>query len=129
MIATHPARTYQQNATYGASPVQLVVLLYDAALRSLHRAAQAIEAGDIEKRTQALNHVLAITAELQSALDFRQGGEVAQNLNRFYELTRQQILQASVAKSKPLVEGLIAQFSALREAWEEVERASAPGEL
>jgi flagellar protein FliS len=124
MIATHPARAYQQNATYGASPVQLTVLLHDAALRSLHRAAQAVEAGDIERRTQALNHVLELTAELQSALDFTRGGEVAQNLNRFYELTRQQILAAGAQKSKPLIEGLIAQFSSLREAWAQVERAS-----
>ena len=122
MNGNQPAIAYQQNATYGASPVELVVLLYDAALRSLHRAALALEAGHIEQRTRALNHVLEVIGELQSALDFARGGEVAQNLNRFYDLARQQILEAGAQKSKPLIEGLIAQFSGLRQAWGQVPR-------
>ena len=122
ITASNPARAYQQNAAFGASPVELVVLLYDAALRSLHRAAKAIDAGDIEKRTAALNHVLEVAAELQAALNFERGGEVAQNLNGFYSAVQKQVLEAGVRNSRPGLEALISQFASLRDAWAEVGR-------
>lgn len=128
MTHPHPARAYQQSATLGASPVELVVLLYDAALGSLHRAAKAIDSRDIEKRTVALNHVLEVTAELQAALNFERGGEVARQLDGFYTVVGKQVLEASVKNSRPAVEALIAQFASLRHAWAEVER-SAPGAM
>jgi flagellar protein FliS len=123
MTSSHAARAYQQNSAFGAGPVHLIVLLYDAALRSLHRAVQAIEAHDIEKRTRALNHVLEITAELQGSLDFERGGEVARNLSGFYAAVQRQVLDASVRNSRATVETLIAEFTSLREAWAEVDRA------
>jgi flagellar protein FliS len=115
------AQTYTQLSVEGASPVGLVVALYDNTLRSLHRARRAIEANDIEGRTQHLNHVLSIIAHLQGTLDFEQGGEVAEALLRFYTYARARILEASITNSKEKLTDLASHFSSLRQAWQTVD--------
>jgi flagellar protein FliS len=123
MIA-NPAQAYRQYAANGASPLGLILMLYEVAVTSLHRAVQAVEIEDIPGRTASLNHVLAVIGELQSALDFERGGEVAQNLERFYLFARSRVIEASSQNSKDILQQLAAQFLSLREAWQQVESAS-----
>jgi len=121
------AQSYTQLSVEGASPVGLVVALYDNALRSLHRARRAIEANDIERRTKHLNHVLSIVAHLEGTLDYESGGQVAGTLRRFYTYSRARILEVSLTNSKEKLTDLVSQFSSLREAWQTVDaQATAP---
>ena len=46
-----PARAYRESAVRGASPVGLIVMLYEEVLRTLRRAQRAIQQNDIEART------------------------------------------------------------------------------
>jgi len=121
------AQTYTQLSLEGCSAVGLVVALYDNALRSLHRARRAIEANDIERRTQHLNHVLSIIAHLQGSLDLEGGGEIAKTLLRFYTYARGRILEASLTNSKEKLTDLASHFSSLREAWEMVDMQLSDG--
>ena len=121
----NPARFYRQIATHGASPVGLVVLLYESALESLHCAMEALDANNIEVKTYELDHVLAVIGHLQGSLDLSRGGEVARNLDNFYQIARARILAASSTKSKAILEQLSSQFLSLREAWEQVDRSIA----
>src|SRR3990172_9885730 len=120
-MSSNAARAYRQLSAHGASPVGLIVLLYEAAVSSLHRAIQALETNDIERRTHHLNHAIAVIGELQASLDFSQGGDVARNLDQFYRIARSRILEASAGKSKTILKQLAAQFLSLREAWEHVD--------
>jgi len=122
MIMKNAAQEYRQRAVEGASPVGLVVLLYGGAITALMRAMAAVDAGNIEKRVLELNKVLAILAELQGTLDFEKGGAVAEHLEKFYTVVRSNVLEASIKNSKPLLEELVKHFSALKEAWAQVER-------
>jgi flagellar secretion chaperone FliS len=115
------AQTYTQLSVSGASPVGLVVALYDNALKSLHRARRAMDANDIELRTQYLNHVLSIIAHLQGNLDMERGGEVAATLLQFYSYARARVLEISVTNSTEKVNDLASHFSSLREAWQQVD--------
>ena len=115
------ARTYTQLSVEGSSPVGLVLALYDNALSSLHRARRAMEANDIELRTQYLNHVLSIIAHLQGTLDLERGGEVATTLLQFYSYARVRILEVSLTNSKEKLTDLSSHFSSLREAWQLIE--------
>jgi flagellar protein FliS len=120
----HPALTYRQLAVQSATPVGLVVMLYDGAISALQRAIGAIEAHDIEKRCAHLNRALAIIVYLEGVLNFETGGEVAQTLKRLYLHTRTCVLQASLKNSKEMLVPLIQQFSELREAWQQAEAKS-----
>jgi flagellar secretion chaperone FliS len=122
------ASEYRKRSVEGASPVGLVVLLYGGAVTALLRAINAVEAGDIERRVNELNKVLAILAELQGTLDFEKGGAVAQQLETFYKVMRSNVLEASIKNSKPMLEELVKHMTGIKEAWQQVEReASSQG--
>lgn len=120
-----PTQTYRQFDIQGASPVGLIILLYDAALKSLHRALEALEAGDIERRTKALNHVVEVVGELQRSLNHEQGGQLTGLLDRFYSIVRGKIMEANIKASREILEELVEQFRGLREGWKQVEQETA----
>ena len=126
-MSTHnSALAYQQNSAFGASPVGQVVALYDTIVRDLQRAIAAVEAGQIEKRVNATNHALMVIGELQGVLDFERGGEVARNLNNFYDVTRPMVTNASMSNSREKFQELVDMFTRIRGAWAHVERTIAP---
>ena len=122
---TYASNAYRQNAARGASPVGQVALLYEQIVADLRRASQAIEAQDIEDRTNAINHAILIVGHLQSKLNFEAGGEVARHLEQFYELARQRLIEAQCQASPEILQEQIGFFLDLRDAWKEAERASA----
>jgi flagellar protein FliS len=116
------AGLYTQGNAHGASPLGLIVALYDTILRDLSRAGEAIEKRDIEKRTFELNHALRVIAELENVLDFERGGEAAKRLKNFYLVTRGMILDASVKNSREATSQLWDIFATVRKAWREAEQ-------
>jgi len=117
--------SYRESAARGASPVQLVILLYERAIEDLRQAVIALEKDDIEGRTRGINHALVVIGQLQSSLDMERGGDVARNLERFYTLMRASLIEAQLKQSARILERQITQLVLLREAWLEVERATA----
>jgi flagellar protein FliS len=116
-IASH----YQRHRARGASPVGLVVLLYDAAIESLRRAALAAESGRIEQRVAASNHVVLVINELSRSLDHKRGGEIARHLDQFYAVARATLMEANLRSDPHIFEELVGVFCSLREAWQQVE--------
>jgi flagellar secretion chaperone FliS len=120
---TNARTTYRENDVRGSSPVRLVVLLYDQIIQDLNNAAQAIEQNQIELRTKYINHAILVIGHLQSPLDFDRGGKVATNLDNFYNVLRQSLVQVQFFPSKAEILQRIAEVQSLREAWTEVDRA------
>jgi flagellar secretion chaperone FliS len=120
---TNARTAYRENDVRGASPVRLVVLLYEQMIQDLTRAAHAIEQNDIPLRTKLINHAILVVGHLQSPLDFEKGGKVAQELDRFYNALRQNLVQVQFFPTKPGIAQVITDLLAVREAWIEVERA------
>jgi len=117
-----PVRAYRENAVRGASPVGLIVILYDEIVRSMRRAQQASLEDNVEERTRAVNHALQVIAHLQATLNFEQGGEVAKNLSHFYNLARTKILDANLTKNSKALEELVREFLQVAAAWQELDR-------
>lgn len=124
MVANGYARTYRSNAVLTASPGQLVLMLYDGALKSLALAREAFErpAEDL-RRIEVINqHLLkaqAIIAELQSGLNM-DAGEFAHTMNRLYDYHQRRLLEGNLRKQvEPVieVERLVRE---LRDAWAEM---------
>jgi len=120
---TNPRSAYRETDVRGATAVRLVVLLYEQMIQDLRQAAQAIEQNDIELRTNQINHAILVIAYLQSGLDFATGGKVAQDLNDFYDLLRQNLVQVQFLPSQAGICQQITDLLEVREAWTEVERA------
>jgi flagellar protein FliS len=115
------AAQYRETSARGSRPVELVVKLYDAILEDLRRAMNAAGAGDVQGRTASLNHALLVIAELQNVLDRERGGEVAQRLDGFYNVTRALIVEANLHSKPELVQRIIDLYLPLRQAWKQVE--------
>jgi flagellar protein FliS len=128
MVMKDAARAYREETVRGASPVGLVVILYQEILRSLLKAQQALERGQIEQRTLELSHAVEVIGHLQSTLDFQKAGDVARKLSRFYDVARAKILEANILASKEILEWLSREFSGHIEAWQVVEREVAARE-
>ena len=118
------ANTYQQASARGASPVGLIVSLYDTILRDLRRALAAHQAGNIETRVFELNHALTVIAHLQSILDRERSPEAAGRFHRFYEVTRALLLEASVAPSSHAFQKLLDLYTPVRQAWQQLDQTS-----
>jgi len=115
------ATAYRRRSIEGASPLGLVVLLYQAACVEMRRAASALDRGDIETRTRALNKVLAIVGELRAALDFERGGPIAQQFAALYRLAERGVLEASTRQDPAPLREVLEQFVLVRDAWQKIE--------
>lgn len=112
---------YHETEGAGASAVRLVVLLYDQMVRDLNRAQQAIEQKDIEGRTAAINHAVWVLGYLHGKLNMSAGGQVARDLDGFYNRLRRMLLDAQVKVSSEILGQVITDVLIVREAWIEVE--------
>ncbi len=126
--AAHPyVRAYQTQSILTASPGQLVLLMYDGALRFMAQARAGFALPEdsprrIESIHTALLRAQAIIAELQANLDLKAGGEIAANFDRLYDYHLRRLYEANIRKDEaPLieVEGLI---RILRDSWAEMLR-------
>jgi flagellar secretion chaperone FliS len=111
--------TYCVHTLEGASPVELVVALYDGIIRYLHCAVDAVDRGDVRGRRAAVKRALDIIIHLQAHLKMDIGGTPAQALGEFYVATFAQILQASQSASRPKFERAIHCVQNVREAWKQ----------
>ena len=117
-----PARMYREAAVRYASPVGLVVILYEEVIRSLRRGHQAFQQNLVEQRCLSLTHAIQVIGHLQGVLDFEKGVEVAQNLSNFYNVARKVILECNNTGNGDRLISLAADFSGLAQAWQQVDR-------
>ena len=121
------ALKYKETAVKTANPIQLVVMLYDAAICSLKEAREHLNRKDIAKRSRSINKCMRIISELQSCLDLKAGGEIASSLNRLYDYMKRSIFKANVEQSVQPLDEIESLLETLRSAWNEVSvQARAP---
>ena len=89
----HAVNLEAQTAT--ASPVQLVLVLFDGLLEELARARGHLQARRFEQKGDSIGKCLDILGGLSSALDTEHGGEVVANLARLYDYCAYRLHQAS----------------------------------
>jgi flagellar protein FliS len=112
----HAAR-YRQSQVETATPAQLLVMLYDGAIRFLTIAREKMATGEIEPRHTNLLKTQNILAELLSSLNLREGGEVAINLQRVYTYMLQQLVEANLQDNPKPIEEVLGMFCDLRDSW------------
>jgi flagellar secretion chaperone FliS len=113
--------SYREHALDGASPVDLVVALYDGIIRFLYEATEAVERGDAEARRAAVKRALDIIIHLQARLRMEAENKPAQSLSEFYAAIFAEILKASQSASKARFAHAIACVRNVRDAWREVQ--------
>jgi flagellar protein FliS len=125
MLATGYARTYRANSILTASPGQLVLMLYDGALKAVAIAKDAFAwPEDNPKRIETINQQLLkaqeILSELQSGLNLEGGGEFARTMYRLYDYHTRRLLEANIRKDVAPVIEVERLVRELRDAWAEM---------
>jgi len=121
--------SYQQQALVGATGIELIVALYDGAIRFLYRAMQCVEEDDVHGRRVAVKKVIDILMYLQARLRPDLGGAVAASLADFYSTMFTMTLEASHLESKEQFEEVISFVRNVREAWVVVARDPEAGRV
>ena len=109
--------------------MELIVALYDAMVRFLYRALQAVEDGDVRERRVAVKKVVEIVMYLQSRLRPDVGGEAAEALSNFYAAMFTLTLEASHFASPERFQEVIACVRNVRDAWVIASRDPAAGRV
>jgi flagellar secretion chaperone FliS len=127
---TRGANAYKQTEATSRSPLELVVMLYDGALRFVGEAAEAQAARQIAKRARAISRAIAILGELQSTLNVKEGGEVAKELDKLYAYMQGRLLDVTMRQDAAALAEVKKLLTTLRDAWSQVAapnaQASAP---
>jgi flagellar protein FliS len=121
MRQTDAWKSYRQVATQTASPGQLVLMLYDGAIRFLQRALTGFGIDDpAECNSTINNNVLktqAILGELDSSLNLEAGGELARHLRQVYLYLDWRLTESNTRKEAEGIQEAIGKLTLLRDAW------------
>jgi flagellar protein FliS len=109
--------TYQQQALAGATGIELILALYDGAIRFLYRAIDSVEQNDVRERRMAVKRVTDILMYLQARLRPDVGGRPARALADFYAAMFTMTLEASSIASREGFQEVISCIRNVREAW------------
>jgi flagellar protein FliS len=113
-----------------ASQGQLVVMLYDEAVKQLDMGldmmgtgagvAQKIEPSKIESISKSILKTQAIITELQASLNLEQGGDIARNLFSLYAWFNQELVESNISQDAKRISSVRNMMSDLRGAWAEI---------
>jgi flagellar protein FliS len=119
---------YLADQVTAASPVQLVVLLYDGAIRFLRTAYEGFAENDPQQRFEIIHNNLIraqnILTELNACLDMELGGEVSRQLRDLYdcllETLRNANLNKDISKDPSSILRIIGMLSEVRDSWSQL---------
>ena len=127
----NPWLSYRQVATKTATPGQLVLMLFDGALRFLDKALVGFDLDDPLDSNLAINNNILkaqeILRELNMSLNMEKGGEFAATMRRLYNYYDLQLSQSNLQKDPAGVELVIRLLSVIRGAWAEMLTGNSAG--
>lgn len=128
MVALTVAQQYKDNQVTTSTPAEMVLMLYDGAIRFLKSAVyELIENQDISEKAVLIEKAVNIIAYLQSCLDREKGGEIAVNLDRLYEYMMIQLTEANLKNDVDKIDHVIKLLQPIRDAWAEICKSDGNG--
>lgn len=99
------------------SPLRLVIVLYDRAIRFMEAGRYAIEQEDRELQRINLDKAQQAVMEMTTCLNMDRGGEIAQNLMSIYTYMHQELIEANVSSRVEPIDRCMRMLAFLRETW------------
>lgn len=119
-------QAYRESAVLTASPEQLVVMLYDGALRFLRQAEVAFAEQAWQHGGDRMSRAEAIVDELLATLNM-EAGELADRLQAIYVFCKKTLIEARLQQESAKIRSVIRLLSDLREAWDQLANGSPVG--
>ncbi len=122
-MTQNPLAAYRETRVRTAGPGQLVVMLYEEAVKQCDRAVEYLDTdlkkrpANIEKINQAICKVQDIITELMASLDFDAGGDIARDLFSLYVYFNRELTEANIAKDATRIKAVRLMLAELASAW------------
>ncbi|MCX7205162.1 MAG: flagellar export chaperone FliS [Proteobacteria bacterium] len=101
-----------------ASPHQLIVLLFEGAIKAIQLGKIYMQQGLIAQKGAAISKAIAIIEDgLRLALDKENGGELAENLDALYDYISFELLQANINNVPERLDEMLNLLDQLKDAW------------
>ena len=121
MQPRNPWQSYRQIATQTAPPGQLVLMLFDGAIKALDRSLLGFDCLEIGERNATIHNNLQqavdIIRELNCSLDMTAGGQLADTLRNLYVYFEKRIIESNLKKNTVGIKEVIPMIKQLRDAW------------
>jgi|SRR5690554_862767 len=121
----NPYERYRQTQIQTASPLDLIIMMYDGAIRFINQAKKALAEKDFVLANKALQSAQDIINELNISLN-PEAGEIAINLRNLYAFINQRLIEANVKKDGEILDGVLQILTTLRSSWTGLQAAKKP---
>ena len=115
---------YKSNQIQTASPEQILIMLYDGAIRFTRQAMQAMDTGDKTVQSEKISRTMAIICEFANTLDHEIGGEIAADLDALYSFMNRELSRANLKADRKALEVVEELLVGLRETWVEAAKVA-----
>lgn len=126
MAVNNPYAAYQNSKIMTASPAELILMLYDGAIKFSNIAVAAIEKNDIEKAHNNIIKTERIILEFRASLDMKY--PVSKDFDVVYEYLIRRLHEANIKKDAEIMEEILKHLRTMRDTWKEVMRLNATGQ-
>ena len=127
MAYSNASSTYKETKIKTAGQGQLIVMLYEEAVKQLTRALEMMDSnkqkknpGKIEQISKAVMKTEEIVTELMVSLDFERGGEISKNLFALYSWFNRELLEANIAQDTDRIKAVRDMLTELRDTWSQI---------
>ncbi|NMB19585.1 MAG: flagellar export chaperone FliS [Firmicutes bacterium] len=112
-------QVYRQTQVTTASQGELLLMLFDGAIRFARQSKDFMVAREYEDANARLIRTQDIINELILSLDLSVG-EIANNLQQLYVFIHDLLVQANIKKDPEIVDSAVDMLVELRDTWEQV---------
>jgi len=121
-MKSNPLKAYKETQIKTATPGQLIIMLYDGAIKNVKIAIEGLakKSKNLDKISNAIIKAQDIISELMVSLDFENGGDISKNLFSIYIYMNRELLNANIKKETKSLEAVKNMLMELREAWHQI---------
>lgn len=112
-MITSPYEKYRQSSVQTSTPGQLLLMLYDGAIRFVRAGIDGLQKQDLQKANLNLGKGQSVVGELLSTLD--RSYEVSGGLASLYDYINHLLIEANVRKTAQPAEQALSYLTELRE--------------
>ena len=110
---------YKKTSVGTASKEQILLMLYQAAIKNCKKAIEAIEQKQIAKKGEYIGKLQDIVIELNNSLDHEVGGDISKELASLYDYMLHSTTQANLKIDKAPLESVLKILNTLYDGWTE----------
>lgn len=114
------AKAYLVTQVSTSSQGDLLLMLYDTAIKHLHQAIEKMQAKDVAAKGMLISKAINIVSELQESLNKERGGDISKNLFQLYFYCNTRLLTANLKMNPDMVEEVINILTGLRQAFAQI---------